>query len=160
MKEHSRISGLWFLSFELLMLPSSLVVMWFMWMCAWLQMKWIHSIFQGCNKNTPNYTPPPHPPKKRKSNEKKVRCCPKQLVVTLLYIYYYSQQFSFHFFFNGVLQNRRLSLSILWDLRMMWMVIEGAAFFRGVWTEIWYAHDGSGWFLLISQAQVGAMHRF
>ncbi len=98
MKEHSRISGLWFLSFELLMLPSSLVVMWFMWMCAWLQMKWIHSIFQGCNKNTPNYTPPPHPPKKRKSKEKKVRCCPKQLVVTLLYIYYYSQQFSFHFF--------------------------------------------------------------
>lgn len=35
-----------------------------------------------------------------------------------------------------------LVVALWWDLRMMWMVIEGAVFFWG--GKFWYAHDGHG----------------
>lgn len=43
---------LWFLSFELLILPSSLVAMWFICMCAWLQMKSILFFFRMQQNHT------------------------------------------------------------------------------------------------------------
>ena len=57
---------LWFLSFELLILPSSLVAMWFMCLCAWLQMKPILLIFKDATKSHPFTTH--HPQKAMKKH--------------------------------------------------------------------------------------------